>query len=93
MGEFVARNMYGLIIKINKRKSCCIFFAIFIDVLRIVKIGNSGGREFADKCHSCSKADLFESREDVFILECDVQKRPAFFFFMTLVLQAFSTTP
>jgi hypothetical protein len=53
---------------------------------------NLGGKEFADMCRSYSGADLCESSEDVFILECDVQKRPAFFF-MTLLLQAFYTTP
>ena len=47
-------------------------------VLRMVKIENSAGREFANKCHCYSRANLCENREDVFILKRDVQKRPAF---------------
>jgi hypothetical protein len=34
MGEFVARNMYGWIKKINKRKNCCILLVIYIVVWR-----------------------------------------------------------
>ena len=34
MGEFVARNMLGLIKKINKRKSCCNLLVIYIIVLK-----------------------------------------------------------
>jgi hypothetical protein len=34
MGEFLSRNMLGLIKKTNKRKRCCILLVVYIGALK-----------------------------------------------------------
>ena len=41
MGEFMAKNMYSWIKKINKRKSCCILLVVYIIVQKFIFFTNS----------------------------------------------------